>query len=268
MTQQRLLVGWLALALAFAAAAPPPLQDSDVVIAQSDGDSARSPGRGGLPPFYLQHRTHAHTRFAPQEFCNNATGAWQCTPAFENAFAALASLGVPVFVRQTHSRDEGTWWPSKSGPRASWAPMVQATGRNLPAEFLAAAKNAGIHVIFYHFMCGSNYWAAAKPEWVARWPNLNGSAIVSKQAPNGITSTCAQPWREVYIAHIKELIALGGRAFFFDHYPGNPGGDWSESCQQEFQRRFGKPMPTGLVTAGARPAPAGGPIQRHRGARV
>ena len=57
-------------------------------------------------------------------------------------------------------------------------PLVQDTGRNLPTEFLAAAKAAGIRVIFYHYMMGNSYWARVKPEWVARWPN--GSAITTK----------------------------------------------------------------------------------------
>jgi len=95
-------------------------------------------------------------------------------------------------------------------------------------------------------MMGNSYWAGAKPEWVARWPN--GSAITTKQAPSGVMSTCAQPWREVFITQIKELILMGARAFYFDHYPGNPGGDWSESCRAEFAKRYGKPMPAGLTT--------------------
>lgn len=201
-----------------------------------------------LPDWFVQHRTHAHTRFPPERYCSkDATrGQWSCSSAFENASAELASLGVPVYVRQTHSREEGAWWPTKTTPKEGWAPLVQDTGRNLPAEFLAASKAAGIRVIFYHFMMGNSYWASSKPEWVARWPN--GSAITTVQAPSGVMSTCAQPWRDIFIAQIKELIAMGARAFYFDHYPGNPGGDWSESCRAEFAKRYGKPMPAGLTT--------------------
>lgn len=201
-----------------------------------------------LPDWFVQHRTHAHTRFAPEHYCskNSTSGQWGCTAAFENVSAELASLGVPVYVRQTHSREEGAWWPTKTTPKEGWAQLVQDTGRNLPAEFLAAAKAARIQVIFYHYMMGNSYWASAKPEWVARWPN--GSAITTKQAPSGVMSTCAQPWRDIFIAQIKELITMGARAFYFDHYPGNPGGDWSESCRAEFVKRYGKPMPTGLTT--------------------
>eukprot|EP01043_Picozoa_sp_COSAG02_P067191 COSAG02_NODE_10707_length_1877_cov_2.213161_2_plen_415_part_01 len=173
-------------------------------------------------------------------------GQWGCSAAFENASAELASLGVPVYVRQTHSREEGAWWPTKTTPKKGWAQLVQDTGRNLPAEFLAASEAAGIRVIFYHYMMGNSYWANARPEWTARWPN--GSLIITTQAPSGVMSTCAQPWREIFIAQIKELIAMGARAFYFDHYPGNPGGDWSESCRTEFAQRYGKPMPTGLTT--------------------
>ena len=36
-----------------------------------------------------------------------------------------------------------------------------------------------------------------------------------------------------------------------DHYPGAPGGDWSAPCRQEFQRRFGRPMPTQLNAKGS-----------------
>jgi hypothetical protein len=95
-------------------------------------------------------------------------------------------------------------------------------------------------------MMGNSYWARVKPEWVARWPN--GSAITTKQAPSGVMSTCAQPWREIFITQVRELIAMGARAFYFDHFPGNPGGDWSKSCRAEFAQRYGKPMPAGLTT--------------------
>jgi hypothetical protein len=79
-----------------------------------------------LPDWFVQHRTHAHTRFAPEQYCRkgNATGQWACDARFENASAELASLGVPVFVRQTHSREEGAWWPTETTPKAGWAPLV------------------------------------------------------------------------------------------------------------------------------------------------
>lgn len=87
------------------------------------------------------------------QVANRTGGAeWACEAVFEDAASLLASIGVPAYVRHSHTADEGTWWPSATGPNASWHPLVQATGRNLPMEFLTKAKAAGIHVILYHYM--------------------------------------------------------------------------------------------------------------------
>ena len=67
---------------------------------------------GALPTWYLANRVHAHTRLRIKDYCHNGTGAWACEPLFEHAGAAFASLGVPAYVRHTHSADEGLWWPS------------------------------------------------------------------------------------------------------------------------------------------------------------
>ena len=86
-------------------------------------------------------------------------GSWACEPIFEHAGAAFASLGVPAYVRHTHTADEGVWWPSSSDPRESWHPLVQATNRSLPQEFLAEAARAGTKAIFYHYMKTNKYVA-------------------------------------------------------------------------------------------------------------
>lgn len=176
----------------------------------------------------------------------NRTGgnsSWTCQPVFEDAAQLLAGMGVPAFVRHSHTADEGTWWESATGPRESWHPLVQATGRNLPGEFLAKAKAAGVHVILYHYMKCNAYWAAAQPQWVQRWPN--GTAITWPRGTG--MSPCSAAWRRVYIGQVVELIDMGADAFFFDEFPASPGGDWGHACRVLFkEQNGGTPMPEAL----------------------
>jgi len=173
----------------------------------------------------------------------DTNGTWGCDAVFEDAAALLAGLGVPAYVRHSHTADEGTWWPSTSGTRESWHPLVQATGRNLPAEFLRKAAAADIHVILYHYMKCNAYWAAAQPHWVQRWPD--GRPILWDRGTG--LSPCSAAWRRVYIGQVVELIEMGADAFFFDEFPGNPGGDWSNDCRALYEARHdGEAMPTTL----------------------
>lgn len=103
--------------------------------------------RPELPAWYLNSRVQVHTRLGPpQQYCNNETGAWTCLPVFEDAAAELGTMGVRAWTRHTQTTSEGTWWPSKAGPPESWHPLVQATNRSLPAEFVSKARAANQHV--------------------------------------------------------------------------------------------------------------------------
>ena len=88
-----------------------------------------------------------------------------CDPIFDHAGAAFAALKVPLYVRHTHTGRDGPWWPSTTDPPESWHPLVQATNRSLPNEFLAEAATAGVKVIAYHYMKASNFYAKAQPSW-------------------------------------------------------------------------------------------------------
>ena len=203
----------------------------------------------GLPGWYLEHRTHAHTRLEIDgpSGCHRGEGGWNCSAVFAGAGARFASLGVPAYVRHSHTGPEGLMWPSKTSSKEGWHPLVQETGRHLPAEFLTEAKAAGVRVIFYHYMKCQNYFARRHPEWVQR--TANGSAIGAERCPEGALSTCSTQWRRTYISQILELVEAGaaagqdGTAFYFDEYPSNPTGDWNPSCRSEFAKRFGYPMP-------------------------
>lgn len=208
-----------------------------------------------LPQWYLDHRTHAHTRLSVNSFCHhNASdsessgigGAWACADVFENAGKHFASLGVPAYVRHSHTGNEGLMWKSSTAPRAGWHPLVQDTGRNLPREFLLEAKAAGVAVIFYHYMKCQPYFAELHPEWVQRKPN--GSALGWSRCPNGGLSTCVPEWRQTYIRQILELVEVAAAvgqepAFYFDEFPSSPTGDFNPSCRKEFEARYGYAMP-------------------------
>eukprot|EP00038_Savillea_parva_P010644 m.191684 g.191684 ORF g.191684 m.191684 type:complete len:813 (+) comp18426_c0_seq1:52-2490(+) len=302
-----------------------------VEAAPSPRERARVTGPGAIPPWYTQHRTHAHTRLSALDYCHqtgvdphalctfsptvngrspgatlghvaaatvddckqsccetagcqavifqgkncsllprryntnfqpsntaqvanvltaNRTGLsnWTCDAVFEDAAALFANLSVPAFVRHSHTGSEGTWWPSATGPKESWLPLVQDTGRNLPLEFLTKAKAAGVHVILYHYMKCNTYWATARPEWSMQWPN--GSTIVWPRGPG--MSPCSPEWRALYIAQVVELINMGADAFFFDEFPGTPGGDWNPACRALYKERYGEDMPTDIVTSSTR----------------
>ena len=120
------------------------------VVCDGDHDHDDESTSVHLPEWYLQHRVHAHTRLQPNDYCRNDTGAWVCDAVFENAARDLSQIGVPVFVRHTHSYDEGTWWLTETGPKESVHPMVLATGRHLPREFVAKAEAVNATVLFYH----------------------------------------------------------------------------------------------------------------------
>eukprot|EP00937_MAST-01D_sp_MAST-1D-sp2_P002201 g2201.t1 len=189
------------------------------------------------------------------------TGNWTCAPVFETAAARFAALGVKAFVRHSKTADEGTWWPSTSDPPEAWHPMVRATNRSLPAEFLARARAAGVHVVLYHYNKVSAYHAQKHPEWQMRWPN--GSAI--RWARGVGLSPCAAGWVDTYIAQVLQLIDMGADAFYFDEYPGSAGGDWSPACRARFQARYGEPMPEAL----GKPMPSsGGPLPMAADPRV
>jgi hypothetical protein len=204
----------------------------------------------GVPSWYTANRVHAHARISINANCKKdaVTQDWACTPLFENAAADFAALGARAFVRHTHTADEGAWWPSTSGPPASWHPLVQATNRSLPSEFLAKATAAGTKVIFYHYMKTNAYFAEVHPEWVQRWPN--GSAVVWARGMG--LSPCADGWQSVYIQQVLELVRMGADAFYFDEFPGSWGGDWSEPCLElwansSYPSTLGEPMPTALI---------------------
>ena len=176
---------------------------------------------GALPTWYLANRVHAHTRLRIKDYCHNGTGAWACEPLFEHAGAAFASLGVPAYVRHTHSADEGLWWPSTTDPPGAWHPFVRATNRSLPSEFLAEAAASNIHVIFYHYMKTNAYYSTTHPEWRQQWPN--GSSITWQRGVG--LSPCDERWTSTYIRQVEQLVALGADAFYFDEYPTSWGGD-------------------------------------------
>jgi hypothetical protein len=205
-----------------------------------------------LPPWYVNNRIHAHSRMSIHSQCqlNATTHEWGCSDRFEDEAAHFAALGIKVFVRHTHSAGEGAWWPSSSGPAASWHPLVQSTGRNLPAEFLTAAAAANTSVIFYHYMMTNDYFATAHPEWVQRWPN--GSAIEWSRGLG--LSPCSDEWQDVYISQVLELVELGADGFYFDKYPASWGGDWSAPCRAKwaasvYPAHADEPMPMALTHA-------------------
>ena len=206
------------------------------------------PGVRATPLWYRQHRIHAHTRLAADGFCapsSNSTGVWTCRRPFDTAAADLASLGVKVYVRHTHTAGEGTWWPSDSDPRAAWHPLVQQTNRSLPREFLQRARAANVTVLFYHYMKCNQYYATHHPSWIQRGPT--GTPIPWNRCPYGGMSTCSVAWQDTYIAQVVQLARMGAAGFYFDEFPGNPGGDWSPACRQRFLDTFGEPMPNATV---------------------
>lgn len=220
--------------------------------------------QGALPLWYIQHRVHAHTRLRIVDECSNkTTGTWKCTGLFDHAGAAFAKLNVPAYVRHTHSGDEGMWWPSTTDPFEAWHPLVQATNRSLPLEFLAEAKASGVNVIFYHYMKTNRFYSTKYPEWTQQWPN--GSAVHWQRGVG--LSACDTRWTSTYIAQVVQLVKLGADAFYFDEYPQSWGGDWSPECRKRFHALHGDAMPEELAhpaCEGQGPAKICQPVAKDR----
>lgn len=188
--------------------------------------------------------------------CTNTT--WTCAPVFEEAAERFASLGVPAYVRHSHTSSEGMLWPTKTAPREGWHPIVQDTNRNFPAEFLSKAAAAGIKVILYHYMKTNAYWAAQKPEWLMRWPN--GTAITWARGLG--MSPCSEEWQDKYVSQVLELVEMGADAFYFDEFPASWGGDWNSDCKARFQEKYGEEMPVELLPTTAVKAKAVLPVAK------
>jgi len=86
----------------------------------------------------------------------------------------------------------------------------------------------------------SKYWSTARPDLAMQWPN--GTGIVWARGAG--MSTCAPEWRKLFIAEVIELVEMGADAFFFDEFPGSPGGDWNPACRALYKERYGEDMPT------------------------
>ena len=183
-------------------------------------------GACGLPLWYDSHRTHAHTRFQINRYCNATTKT--CEPAFENAANLFNELGVKAFVRHAKTGEEGTWWPT--GPQESWHPFVQATGRNLPKEFIEKAHANGQKIVLYYWPQSSAYYAKYSN---MTWANRNAEGKTVKGV-KGLGLCVNSPWRETYKSQLLELVDFGVDGFYIDHFPQPPEGCWCQYCQEKF----------------------------------
>ena len=60
-------------------------------------------------------------------------------------------------------------------------------------------------------------------------------------------SPCSKAWQDTYIAQVVQLAKMGAHGFYFDEFPGNPGGDWSLACRQRFREKYGEGMPNATI---------------------
>ena len=198
-------------------------------------------GAFSLPLWYDSRRTHAHTRLPIDAFCDVTTKT--CTPVFENVANLFDELNITAFVRHSKTGDEGTWWPTATGPRESWNPLVQATGRNFPKEFIQKAHANDQKIILYHWPQSSAYYLhSSNMTWANR--NPNGTLLPSQRG----TALCVNsPWRHVYISQLLELVDFGADGIYFDHYPQPPQGCWCQYCRDKFRAwSGGLDLPKGI----------------------
>ena len=81
-----------------------------MILAAAAAAPEAAPLALALPDWYLKHRTHAHTRLPidSADGCSqqNEGGGWNCSAVFTSAGARFASLGVPAYVRHSHTGGE------------------------------------------------------------------------------------------------------------------------------------------------------------------
>jgi len=127
-----------------------------------------------IPTWYSGNRFHAHTRLGPtRSWCTNST----CKPEFDNVAKLFADIGVHAYVRHTHTGDDGDWmlYPSAPIPTEGLVPIVQATGRQLPAEFARNAHAVGSRMIAYHYPRCHSYYSVKEPAWLTR--DVHGNPV-------------------------------------------------------------------------------------------
>ena len=157
---------------------------------------------------------------------------------FENAANLFKELDVEAFVRHSKTGDEGTWWPTVTGPKESWHPFVQETGRNLPQEFINKAHANQQKIILYHYPKTSAYYAEHEKSWLNR--DIHGNPV---RYPRGLGLCVNSPWRQKYIQQLLELIEFGTDGFYYDEYPQPYQGCWCDFCRVKFRTQTGHDLP-------------------------
>lgn len=190
----------------------------------------------GLSPAWLSTiRTHAHTRLSPPDsYCNASTGV--CKAVFNNTANLFSSIGVKAYVRHTHMGKDLNWWGR--GPAEAQESIVRGTGRNLPAEFVAGAKAAGVRLIAYHYPRCHAYYSSNMPTWLNR--DQDGKPVPN---PRGNGLCINGGWGTEYVDQIGELVDFGIDGLYMDEFPSPPGGCWCDSCKALYRNMTGEEMP-------------------------
>lgn len=176
------------------------------------------------PRWYDRTRMCLHTRFGPP---------WVEREAFRQVAAGFHELGARSYVRHLHTRGEGLWWPSETGPSAPWG-----TG-TLARELVAAAHERDLRLVAYYRHLEDSHLAETQPRWCCR-----DDLGAVRMGRNGAPRICLNsPYLELLEARLVELAELGVDGVYFDedHWPRD--GCWCEACVRGFEGETGLDMP-------------------------
>jgi hypothetical protein len=174
---------------------------------------------GSLPSWFTTNRVHGHTRLILSQWPHDS-------PDFGRAAAGFKALGAHAFARHAKTGDEDPWW------------LTEAPDPNVVQEFIENAHAEGLRIFAYYWHM-SQKRLEDNPGWVCR--RLDGTPIDASE--RGIHLDITGPYREVVLAHLLDLAAMGADGLFFDfrHLPAR--GCWGSALAAAWQATHGAPPP-------------------------
>ncbi|HSJ09660.1 MAG TPA: hypothetical protein VK928_07080 [Longimicrobiales bacterium] len=193
---------------------------------QGETPAATLPGQDpqrALPAWFDDARVQGHTRLSLR---------WQRKSQFEHGASAAAALGATVLTRHVKTAGEPPWWASSVFPAGS-----EATAPGSVERMADEARANGVHLIAYYWHVSEHEYARTRPEWVCR-DAAGEPASHNRGAYLDITGE----YREVILARLLELAAMGVHGFYFDHTHVPVDGCRGTALEAQFTRETGRAL--------------------------